>query len=82
MVQSPSPAFVGILSHIVITITLNSACNEVTFNEKLAITKDNFHAKYTPFTYNDITLNKKPPITKQNLHIFFHYKQRGVYSTQ
>ena len=51
--------------------TLNSTYNEVTFNEKLAITKKNLHTKYTAFTYNDITLNKKPPIMKQNLHIFF-----------
>ena len=31
---------------------------------KLAITKENLHTKYTPFTYNDGTLNKKPPIMK------------------
>ena len=51
--------------------TLNSAYNEVTFNEKSAITKEDLHTKYTPFTYNDITFNEKPPIMKQNLHIFF-----------
>ena len=51
--------------------TLNSAYNEVAFNKKLAITKENLHTKYTPFTYNDVTLNEKPPMTKQNLHIFF-----------
>ena len=50
--------------------TLNSAYNEVTFNEKSAIMKENLHTKYTPFTYNDITLNEKPPILKQNLCIF------------
>ena len=49
----------------------NSAYNEVTFNEKLAITKENLCTKYTPFTYKDITLNEKLPITKQNLCIFF-----------
>ena len=52
------------------THTLNSTYNEVPFNEKLAITKENLHTKYTPFTYNDIALNEKPPITKQNHHIF------------
>ena len=51
-------------------ITLNSPYNKVTFNEKSAITKENLHTKYTPFTYNDIDLNKKPPVTKQNLHFF------------
>ena len=49
--------------------TLNSAYNEVAFNEKSAIKKENIHTKYTSFTYNDITLNKKPPIMKQN---FWH----------
>ena len=51
--------------------TLNSAYNEVTFNKKLAITKENLPTKYTPFTYKDLTLNEKLPITKQNLCIFF-----------
>ena len=51
--------------------TLNSAYNEVAFNKKLAITKENLHTKYTPFTYNDITLNEKPHITKQILCISF-----------
>ena len=51
--------------------TLNSTYNEVAFNEKSAIMKENLHTKYTPFTYNDITLIEKPPITKQNLCIFF-----------
>ena len=50
--------------------TLYSAYNEVTFNEKSAIMKENLHTKYTPFTYNDIALNEKPPIMKQNLCIF------------
>ena len=50
---------------------LNSAYNKVAFNEKSAITKENLHTNYTPFTYNDVTLNKKPPITKGNLCIFF-----------
>ena len=51
--------------------TLNSAYNEVAFNKKSAIMKENLHTKDTPFTYNDVTLNKKPAIMKQNLHIFF-----------
>ena len=51
--------------------TLNSAYNEVTFNEKSPITKENLCTKYTPFTYKYIILNEKPPITKQNLCIFF-----------
>ena len=55
--------------------TLNAAYNEVAFNEKSAIIKENLHTKYTPFTYNDVVLNKKLPIMKQNLHIFFCYRQ-------
>ena len=51
--------------------TLNSAYNEVAFNEKSAITKENLCTKYTPFTYKYIVLNEKLPIMKQNLHIFF-----------
>ena len=51
--------------------TLNSAYNEVAFNEKSAIMKENLHTKYTPFTYNDVALNEKLPIMKQNLCIFF-----------
>ena len=51
--------------------TLNSTYNEVTFNEKLAISKENLCTKYTPFTYKYITLNEKLPIMNQNLHIFF-----------
>ena len=51
--------------------TLNSAYNEVAFNEKSAITKENLCTKYTPFTYKYIILNKKLPITKQNLCIIF-----------
>ena len=51
--------------------TLNSTYNKVTFNQKLAIIKENLHTKYTPFTYNDITLYENPSIMKQNLHIFF-----------
>ena len=53
--------------------TLNSFYNEVVFNEKLAITKENLHTKYTPFTYNDVALNEKPPIMKENLCIFFFF---------
>ena len=60
--------------------TLNSAYNEVTFNKKSAIMKENLCTKYTPFTYKYITLNEKPPIMRQNLHIFFfHYRQSWVY---
>ena len=51
--------------------TLNSAYNEVTFNKKLPIMKENLCTKYTPFTYKYIILNEKPPKMKQNLHIFF-----------
>ena len=51
--------------------TLNSTYNELDFNEIWAITKENLHTKYTPFTYNDIHLNEKLPIMKQNLCIFF-----------
>ena len=51
--------------------TLNSAYNEVAFNEKSAISKENLCTKCMPFTYKYIAFNEKPPITKQNLHIFF-----------
>ena len=43
------------------THTLNSTYNEVTFNKKSAIMKENIHTKYTPFTYKYIALNKMPP---------------------
>ena len=43
---------------------------EVAFNAKSAITKENLHTKYTPFTSNDVALNEKL-ITKQNLCILF-----------
>ena len=60
--------------------TLNSTYNEVTFNKKSAITKENLCTKYTPFTYKYITPNEKPPIMKQNLHIFFfHYRRSWMY---
>ena len=45
---------------MLLPFTLNSAYNEVTFNEKSAITKENLHTKYTPFTYNDVALNERP----------------------
>ena len=51
--------------------TLNSVYIEVTFNEKLAIMKENLCTKYFPFTYKYVTLNEKLPIVKENLHIFF-----------
>ena len=51
--------------------TLNSAYNEVAFNEKSAITKENVCTKYTTNTYKYIANNEKPPIMKQNLRIFF-----------
>ena len=38
--------------------TLNSTYNEVIFNENSAITKENLHKKYFPFTYKDIALIK------------------------
>ena len=41
-----------------IVYTLNSTYNKVTFNEKLAIMKENLHTKYTLFTYNDVALNE------------------------
>ena len=47
------------------------AINEVAFNEKSAIMKENLCAKYAPFTYKYIALNEKLPITMQNLCIFF-----------
>ena len=50
--------------------TLNSIYNKVTFNEKLAITKENLFTKYFPFTYKYVTFNEKPPIMKRNLCIF------------
>ena len=45
--------------------------NEVTFNEKSAMTEENIYTKYFPFTYKYVVLNEKPPIMKENLHIFF-----------
>ena len=51
--------------------TLNSTYYEVTFNEKLAITKENVCTKYTTYTYKYVTINEKPPIMKQNLCILF-----------
>ena len=54
-----------------ICYTLNSAYNEVAFNEKSAITKENLCTKYMPFTYKYIVLNENLPIMKQNLCIFF-----------
>ena len=59
--------------HIKNAHKLNSAYNEVAFNEKSAIMKENLCTKYMPFTYKYIALNKKPPIMKQNLHIFFFF---------
>ena len=50
--------------------TLNSTYNEVAFNEKSAITKENLRTKYFPFTFNDVALYEKLPITKENIHIF------------
>ena len=51
--------------------TLNSTYNEVIFNKKSAIMKENVCTKYTTYTYKYVALNEKLPITKQNLHIFF-----------
>ena len=58
------------------SITLNSVYNEVAFNEKSAITKENLHTKYFPFTYKYITLNKKQPVMKENLCIFFFFSKK------
>ena len=57
--------------------TRNSAYNDVAFNEKLSITKENIHTKYISFTYKYVALNKKPPITKQYLRIFFFRYRRS-----
>ena len=54
-----------------LTNTPNSTYNEVAFNEKSAITKENLSTKYFLFTYKYVTLNEKLPITKENLHNFF-----------
>ena len=51
--------------------TLNSAYNEVTFNKKSAIMKENICTKYTTNTYKYVVPNEKLLIMKQNLHIFF-----------
>ena len=51
--------------------TLNSVYNEVAFNEKSAITKENLCTKYFPFTYNDVTLKEKLPVMKENFCILF-----------
>ena len=51
--------------------TLNSIYNEVTFNEKSDIMKENLCTKYLPFTYKYIALNKKLPITRENIRIYF-----------
>ena len=37
--------------------TLNSVYNQVTFNEKSAITKENLCTKYFTFTYKYVALN-------------------------
>ena len=57
--------------HVHETHTLNSIYNEVAFNEKSAIMKENLSTKYFSFTYKYVALNEKPPITKENLRIFF-----------
>ena len=51
--------------------TLNSVYNEVAFNEKSAITKENLCIKYFPFAYKYVALNKKLPGRQENLCIFF-----------
>ena len=65
------PIYFEIMHTCVYIYTRNSAYNEVAFNEKSAIMKENLRTKYTPFTYKYIGLNEKLPITKQNLRIFF-----------
>ena len=68
------------LADLLDKITLNSTYNEVAFNKKSAIMKENLCTKYTPFTYKYIVLNENPPITKQNLYIFFFcYRWSWVY---
>ena len=39
-------------------ITLNSVYNEVAFNKKSVIPKENLCTKYFPFTYKYVTLNE------------------------
>ena len=58
--------------------TLNSAYNKVTFNKKSAITKENLHTKYTPFTIMT-SPSMKSWLMKQNLCIFFCYRQTWVH---
>ena len=41
----------GNVARYKIPYTLNSTYNEVAFNKKLAIMKENLGTKYTPFTY-------------------------------
>ena len=64
--------FVQLLSEIddVLAGTLNSAYNEVTFNEKLTITKE-ISAPNIPHSPIMTALNEKPPLKEQNLHISF-----------
>ena len=51
--------------------TLNSAYNEVAFNEKSVITKENLRTKYFPFTYNDVALKRKATYNEgKSQHIF------------
>ena len=59
--------------------TLNSAYNEVTFNENLAITKENLHTKYTNSPINTSALTKATYNEVKFLHIFFCYRQSWVY---
>ena len=62
------------------TFTLNSVYNEIAFNEKSAITKENLCTNYFPFTYKYVALNEKPPITNENLCVlFFRYRQSWVF---
>ena len=53
-------------------LTLNSIYNEVTFNEKSAITKEKLCTKYFPFTYKYVALNKKAAYNEgKSPHPFF-----------
>ena len=51
--------------------TLNSAYNEVAFNEKSAITKENLCTKYFHSPIMTLPLTKSHLLMKENLHIFF-----------
>ena len=59
--------------------TLNSAYNEVAFNEKSAITKENLHTKYTYSHISTSSLMKAAYNEAKSPHIFFRYRRSWVY---